>query len=91
MARIFGLRAFWSGFLDDELQSLAADVAGCIKFDKKPPTEAIVRNEVVKRAKQERNRIGRDPLAIAKSFFYEHVAQTALLLGQIVRTCEQGT
>ena len=31
--------------------------------------------------------LGHDGLAIVKFFFYEHIAETPVLLSQIVRTC----
>lgn len=36
---------------------------------------------------EERKRIGHDGLAIVKSFFYEHIANTPVLLDQVVRSC----
>jgi len=91
MARMFGLSEFWGSFLDDEVQSVAGDVQGWLQYDCKPPSEVNVRDYVLRRARQERSRIGRDGLAIVKSFFYEHIAQTPLLLAQVVRTCSRGT
>lgn len=91
MARMFDLSDFWGGFLDDEVQGISSDVQGLLQFDGKPPTEANVRDCVLHLAGQTRNRIGRDGLAIVKSFFYEHIAQTPVLLAQVVRTCLQGT
>ena len=90
MARIFGLNDFWGSFLDDEVQSVASDVQGWLKDDGRSPSEANTRDYVLRRARQERNRIGRDGFAIVKSFFYEHIAQTPVLLAQIVRTCSEG-
>jgi hypothetical protein len=89
MARMFGLSEFWGSFLDDEVQSVAGDVQGWLEVDGLPPTEENVRARVLHRARQERKRIGRDGLAIVKSYFYEHIAHTPLLLAQIVRTCLQ--
>lgn len=91
MARMFGLSDFWGGFLDDEVQNLASDVQGWIEDDAQQPTEARIKEYVQRRAKQERKRIGRDGLAIVKSYFYEHIAQTPVLLAQVVRACTQGT
>jgi hypothetical protein len=90
MARMFGLKEFWGRHLDDEVQSVAGDVQGLLKFDNISPSEANVRDYVLQRARQEQNRIGRDGLAIVKSFFYEHIANTPVLLAQVVRTCSQG-
>ena len=90
MARMFGLYEFWGGILDDEVQSVASDVWGLLQADGKPATEANVKDFVLRRARQEQGRIGRDGLAIAKSFFYEHIAQTPNLLAQVIRTCTRG-
>jgi hypothetical protein len=89
MARMFGLSDFWGGILDDEVQSIANDVQGWLQYDGIEPSEENVRDCVLKRAHQEHSRIGRDALAIVKSFFYEHIAQTPLLLAQIVRACAE--
>ena len=91
MERLFGLSAFWGGFLDDEVQGVASDVNGLLAFDNQPPTESNVQLRVLQIANQARNKIGRDPLAIVKSSFYEHIAQTPNLLTQIVRICQRGT
>lgn len=91
MARMFGLGDFWGGQLSGEVQSVASDVQGVLQFDGKPPTEANVKSCVLLRAQQERKRIGRDALAIVKSFFYEHIANTPTLLDQVVRTCVRGS
>lgn len=91
MARMFGLSDFWGKYLDDEVQSVAGDVQGWIREDGIEPSEANVRKLVLRRARQEKNRIGKDGLAIAKSFFYEHIANTPELLAQVVRTCAAGT
>lgn len=91
LERMFGLSDFWGGFLDDEVQSVAGDIQGWLQDDGKLATDEIVREYVLRRARQERGRIGRDGLAIVKSFFYEHIAQTQVLLDQIVRSCSLGT
>lgn len=91
MAQMFGLSELWGVFLDDELQSVAGDVQGWLHDDGKPPTEENVRDCVLRRARQEQKRIGRDGLAIVKSFFYEYIAQTPVLLAQVVRVCAHGT
>lgn len=91
MERMFGLSEFWGKFLDDEVQSVASDVQGLLQFDGKKPSKANVKNCVLLRARQEQKKIGKDGLAIVKSFFYEHIAQTPGLLAQVVRTCSQGT
>jgi hypothetical protein len=91
MARMFGLSDFWGRFLDDEVQSIASDVQGLLQFDGKPPSEVNVRDRVLLLARQKRDKIGKDGLAIVKSFFYEHIALTPVLLAQVVRTCSQGT
>lgn len=91
MARMFGLSDFWGGSLDDEVQNVASDVQGWLAADAEQPTEAKIKDYVLRRASQERKRIGRDGLAIVKSYFYEHVAQTPVLLAQVVRACTQGT
>ncbi|GFE60797.1 hypothetical protein [Geobacter sp. AOG2] len=91
MERMFGLSEFWGGFLDDEVQIIASDVQGLLQFDGKQPTEASVRACVLQRASQERNKIGKDALAIVKSFFYEHIAHTQVLLDQVIRVCVHGT
>jgi hypothetical protein len=91
MTRMFGLSEFWGSFLDDEVQSVAGDVQGWLQADEKPSSEANVRDYILRRAHQEQKRIGSDGLAIVKSFFYEHIAGTPLLLAQVVRTCTQGT
>ena len=91
MARMFGLSDFWGGFLDDEVQNVAGDVQGWLAANAELPTEAKVRDYVMRRALQERKRVGRDGLAIVKSYFYEHIARTPVLLAQVVRTCVQGT
>lgn len=89
MAEMFGLSEFWGGFLDDEVQSVAADVQGWLQDDVKPPSKENVRDYILRCARQQRNKIGKDGLAIVKSFFYEHIANTPILLDQVVRTCEQ--
>jgi hypothetical protein len=91
MAKMFGLSNFWGKYLDDEVQSVAGDVQGWLQEDCKEPSEVNVRDYVLRCARQEKKRIGRDGLAIVKSFFYEHIAYTPVLLSQVVRTCEQGT
>lgn len=91
MERLFGLREFWGKFLDDEVQNVAGDVQGWLQEDGIPPTEFNVRDRILRRASQERRQIGRRGLAIVLSSFYEHIAQTPVLLAQIIRTCEQGT
>ena len=91
MERMFSLSDFWGRCLDDEVQSVAGDVQGWLHEDGKELTETSVRDCVLKRARQERRRIGRDGLAIVKSWFYEHIADTPVLLAQVVRTCENGT
>lgn len=88
---LFGLSEFWGRSVDDELQSVASDVHGMLKYDGAPPTEANVRDRIHLRAEQERKRIGRDGLAIVKSHFYAHIAQTSTLLSQVIRTCQNGT
>lgn len=88
---MFGLSEFWGRSLDDEVQSVAGDVQGWLSADGTPPTDVNVRDCVLKRARQERNRIGKDGLAIVKSYFFEHIAQTPILLSQVVRTCTRGT
>jgi hypothetical protein len=87
----FGLGEFWGRNLDDEVQSVANDVIGMLQIDNQPATEANVRARVLLRARQERGRIGRDGLAIVKSFYYEHIANNPVLLAQVVRSCSQGT
>lgn len=89
MAQMFGLNDFWGGYLDDEVQSVAGDVQGLLQFKGTPPTEANVRDCVLLRARQERNKIGEDGLAISRSFFYDHIANTPVLLAEIIRTCLQ--
>lgn len=89
MERMFGLSNFWGGFLDDEVQIVAADVQGWLQDDDKPPSEENVRAYILRCARQQRNKIGKDGLAIVKSFFYEHIANTQVLLDQVVRTCHQ--
>jgi hypothetical protein len=89
--QMFGLNEFWGRYLDDEVQSVAGDVDGWLKADGQPASEANVKAYVLRRAEQERNRRGRDGLAIVKSFFYQHIADTPVLLAQVVRTCTQGT
>jgi len=91
MARIFGLSEFWGSYLGDAVQNVATDVNGLLKFDNLFPTVANVRSRVELLARQIRGKIGREDLAISKSFFYEHIANTPVLLAQIVRTCTQGT
>jgi hypothetical protein len=91
MERLFGLSEFWGRFLDDEVQGVASDVQGWLKFDGKTPSEANVKDCVLQRASQERSHIGRRGLAIVKSFFYEHIANTPALLAQVVRICVYGT
>jgi hypothetical protein len=91
MARMFDLSDFWGGFLDDEVQNVASDVHGWLKKDGKQPTDATVKEYVLQRAHQEQGRIGKDGLAIAKSYFYEHIANTPVLLAQVVRICASGT
>lgn len=54
-------------------------------------TEDAVKDCVLELSRLKKNRIGRDGLAIAKSFFYEHIANTPILLAQVVRTCMEGT
>lgn len=88
---MFGLSEFWGCSLDDEVQSVAGDVQGMLAYEGAPANETNVRDRIRLRADQERKRIGRDGLAIVKSHYYEHIAQTPVLLGQIVRTCAQGT
>ena len=53
---------------------------GWLQADGKPSSEANVKDYILRRASQEQKRIGRDGLAIVKSFFYEHIAGTPLLL-----------
>jgi hypothetical protein len=91
MERMFGLSEFWGRYLDKEVQSLAGVVQGVLQFSGKPPSGENVKNCILLCAHQEQNRIGQDGLAIVKSFFYEHIAQTQVLLDQIVRTCSEGT
>lgn len=91
MARMFGLSDFWGGFLDDEVQSVASDVQGLLQHEGAPPSEANVRERVLLLARQQQNRIGKDGLATVKSFFYEHIAYTPVLLAQVIRTCAAGT
>lgn len=90
MGKMFGLSKFWGEHLDDEVQSVAGDVQGMLAYDNKPPTESNVRNSILLRARQERTRIGKMGLSIARSFFYEHIANTPVLLAQVVRTCQIG-
>lgn len=90
MAKMFGLSDFWGGFLDgDGIKGAASDVQGLLKEDDKPATEANVRDCIMRLARQEHGRIGRQGLAIVKSFFYEHIVNTPVLFAQVVRTCEQ--
>lgn len=91
MARMFDLGNFWGGFLDDEVQNIASDVQGWLKDDSKQPSEMNVKEYILKCARQARNRIGKDGLSIPKSFFYEYIAETPVLLAQVVRTCVNGT
>ena len=88
--KLFGLSEFWGRTLDDEVQNVAGDVQGWLSDDGIRPTEDNVKHYILKRARQERKRIGKDCLAVAKSYFYEHIAQTPTLLAQIVRTCSVG-
>lgn len=88
---MFGLSDFWGRYLDDEVQSVASEVSGWLRFNGTPATEANIKSHVLICAKQKRDRIGRDALAIVQSFYYEHIAQTPVLLAQVVRTCTQGT
>lgn len=85
MERMFGLSDFWGRYLDDELQMLSGDVRGMLEIDGVMPTMVSVQVCVLQRATQERRRIGKDDLAIVKSYFYEHVANTPVLLDQILR------
>lgn len=91
LEEMFGLSEFWGRFLDDEVQSVASDVQGWLSENGVRATEESVKDYVLKHARQTRKKIGRDGLAIVKSFFYEHIAQTPVLLSQVVRTCAQGT
>lgn len=88
---MFGLSEFWGRDLDDEVQLVAGEVDGMLRHDQVPPNETNVRDRLRLRANQERGRIGHRALAIVKSHFYEHVAQTPVLLTQVVRTCQNGT
>lgn len=85
MERMFGLNNFWGRYLDDELQMLSGDVRGMLQVDGVLPTIASVRDRVLIRAAQERRRIGMDDLSIVKSYFYQHIANTSVLLEQILR------
>jgi hypothetical protein len=91
MNRMFGLTEFWSRDLDDELQSIASRVADILRNYNPNPSVADIINEVKKEARRTKNRIGRDTLAIVKSHFYDHIANTQTLLDQVVRTCKKGT
>lgn len=88
MEKMFGLSEFWGQYLDDEVLSVASDVQGRMKEDNLALNERTVREEVLRLAKQEERRIGRDALAIVKSFWYRHIADTPNLLKQVIRTCE---
>jgi hypothetical protein len=91
MARMFGLSEFWGGFLKSEVQGVAGIVDALLKYDHKPPSEENVRNYLLQQAQQARSRIGNDGLAIAKYFFYKHIADTSVLLDQVLRTCLKGS
>jgi len=91
MAQIFELSEYWGRYLDDAVQNVASDVNGLLEFDGVPRTAPNVISRLMLLSRQTRNKIGREDLAISKSFFYEHIANTPVLLAQIVRTCTQGT
>ena len=91
MEQMFGLCEFWGRNIGKEIQLVASDVCGWLKDDEKPASVENVRTYILRRSRQERNRVGYDPLAIVKSSFYEHIALTAGLLDQVVRACTQGT
>ncbi len=90
MVQMFGLSDLWGSYLDDEVQSVANDVNGWLQYDGQEPSQANVKKYVLRRAHQEKNRIGRDGLATVKSFYYEHIASTPVLLDQIIRVCSHG-
>jgi len=91
MERIFGLSEFWGGFLDDDVQGVASDVNGLLEFDSFPPTHDNIRSRLLLLADQARRKIGHDPLAIVRSYFYDHIASTPELFDQVVRICTRGT
>lgn len=91
MERMFGLSEFWGGFIDDDVQGVASDVSGMLEFDNLPTTEENIRSRVLLLADQARRKIGRHPLAIVKSYFYAHIANTPVLFDQVVRICMRGT
>jgi hypothetical protein len=85
---MFGLSDFWGGYLDDEVQNVSSDVSGWLSADKKPATANNVEKYLRMRAVQEGRRKGIDALSIPKSFYYDHIAQTPILLSQVVRSCQ---
>lgn len=91
MERMFGLSEFWGRFLDAEVQLVAGDVAEELKCNSISPSDDSVRTCLLRICNRQRNRIGKDGLAIVKSFFYEHIANTPLLRQQILRTCVDRT
>lgn len=84
---MFGLSQFWAEQLDDELQSIAADVSDVLSEENSAVTIDSVRNELRKFRDRMRRRIGNDDLAIVKAAYYEHILNESSLLNQILRTC----
>lgn len=90
MAKMFGLGEFWGGFLDDEVQNVSSDVKGWLDSDGIASTQTNVHACLINLANQQGRRIGKDGLAIVKSYFFRHIANTPILLAQVVRSCTQG-
>lgn len=88
--RLFDVTEFWGRMLDDELQLIASQIEQDLAEDGTTPTEAIVIQRLHRESRKMHARISRDGLAIVKSAYYAHIANTPSLLAQVMRTCSQG-
>jgi len=65
---------------------MTSDVQYWLVSDRKDVTKDAEKDRVLNCPDIKNKQIGQDALAIVKSLFYEHIANTPVLLDQIVRT-----
>lgn len=88
LAKMFDLDEFWGQKLSDEVQLVAAELEDELSAEGIAPTIAEIKTRILRMADRMKRRIGHDSLAIVKSYFYGHMAQSPSLMDQVLRTCQ---